>query len=113
MKAIGGAFSNAASPATNSAAPLSTPKVQLKHPLYSSQPIVDRKSVFVGHACRIEGPGDVQAVVATLLADKKIAKAAHPAMLAYRCRGAGGVLYRDNDDDVSRLPNGNTDRSQS
>ena len=29
------------------------------------------------------------------------AKAHHPAMLAYRCKGINGVVHQDNDDDVS------------
>ena len=101
VKAHEDADSNAAPSTAKPVVPPSATTTPLKHPIYSSQPIVDRKSIFVGHACRLEGPEDVQGVVATLLADKKIAKAAHPAKLAYRCKGAGGVLYRDNDDDVS------------
>lgn len=68
--------------------------------IFTSDAIVDRKSVFIGHACSLEDPEDVSKVVAHLLSDKKIAKAAHPAMLAYRCRAQNGVLYQDNDDDV-------------
>lgn len=61
----------------------------------SSEPIVDRKSSFVGHACTIEDEGDVLAVVAHLLQDKRIARAAHPTIWAYRrVRDAGGVAGR-------------------
>ena len=31
------------------------------------------------------------------------AKAHHPAMLAYRCKGINGVVHQDNDDDVSLI----------
>jgi len=67
--------------------------------LYASEPILDRKSVFIGHACKITSPADVSRVVNYLLSDRKIAKATHPAMLAYRVRGAGDVIHQDNDDD--------------
>lgn len=67
--------------------------------LYSSEPIIDRKSVFIGHVCKITSPSDVTKVVNYLLSDRKIAKATHPTMLAYRVRGAGDVIHQDNDDD--------------
>lgn len=67
--------------------------------LYTSEPIIDRKSVFIGHACKIKSPKEVSQIVDYLLSDRKIAKATHPAMLAYRCRGPGGVIHQDNDDD--------------
>lgn len=69
------------------------------HKLYTSEPIMDRKSVFIGHACKITSPSDVPKVVNYLLSDRKIAKATHPTMLAYRVRGAGEVIHQDNDDD--------------
>lgn len=71
--------------------------------IYTSEPIIDRRSIFVGHACRLRTPSEVGQVVAYLLSDKKIAKAHHPAMLAYRCRGEGEVIHQDNDDDVRAL----------
>jgi hypothetical protein len=67
--------------------------------LFTSDPITDRKSVFIGHACRIKSPAEVSQVVDFLLSDRKIAKAAHPAMLAYRYRGSGDIVHQDNDDD--------------
>ena len=67
--------------------------------LFTSEPIMDRKSVFIGHACKITSPSDVLKVVDYLLSDRKIAKATHPAMLAYRVRGPGHVIHQDNDDD--------------
>lgn len=67
--------------------------------LFTSEPIVDRKSVFIGHACKITSLSDVSKVVNYLLSDRKIAKATHPTMLAYRVRGNGDVIHQDNDDD--------------
>lgn len=52
--------------------------------IFSSDPIVQNKSVFVGHACRVTDPLHVPLVVHRLLGDKKIAKAAHPVIHAYR-----------------------------
>lgn len=61
----------------------------------SSEPIVDRKSSFVGHACKIVDEEDVMAVVGHLLEDKRIARAAHPTIWAYRrVREVGGAAGR-------------------
>jgi hypothetical protein len=58
----------------------------------SSPAIVDRKSAFVGHAARITDAHDVAAVVAHLLTDRKIARAAHPTIWAFRAvRDVGGA----------------------
>lgn len=40
--------------------------------VYSSEAIVDRKSVFIGHACQIDKPEQVHSVTAWLLQDRKI-----------------------------------------
>lgn len=40
--------------------------------LFTSEPIVDRKSVFIGHACAIKDPSEVKRVVDYLLMDRKI-----------------------------------------
>lgn len=64
-------------------------------PITSSEPITDRKSSFVGHACRITDEEDVMAVVAHLLSDRRIARAAHPTIWAYRTvREMGGAAGR-------------------
>lgn len=64
-------------------------------PITTSEPIVDRKSSFVGHACRIKDEEDVMAVVAHLLTDRRIARAAHPTIWAYRTvREMGGAAGR-------------------
>ncbi|KAN0132653.1 UPF0029 domain containing protein [Lactarius tabidus] len=66
--------------------------------LFEAEPIIDRKSAFVGRACRISDPAQVPAILAFLMADRRIAKAAHPVINAWRCH-VGSVLHQDNDDD--------------
>ncbi|KZT62859.1 ribosomal protein S5 domain 2-like protein [Calocera cornea HHB12733] len=60
--------------------------------------IVHRKSVFVGRACRITDPSQVPPVIAFLRSERRIAKASHPTIYAYRCQ-VGSVLHHGNDDD--------------
>ncbi|WVF70052.1 hypothetical protein IAT40_004839 [Kwoniella sp. CBS 6097] len=72
--------------------------------IISSEPIVDRKSTFIGHAVRVTDEREVPLVIHELLNDRKIAKAAHPAIFAYRIAkevgGAAGKVYNtDYDDD--------------
>ncbi|KAK8846769.1 hypothetical protein IAR55_005857 [Kwoniella newhampshirensis] len=79
-------------------------KGQVGLKIFSSEPIVDRKSTFVGHAVRVTDEKEVPLVVHELLSDRKIAKAHHPAIFAYRIAkdvgGAAGVIYNtDYDDD--------------
>lgn len=63
--------------------------------IFTSQPIVDRKSTFIGHAIRVTSEKDVPLVIHEILSDRKIAKAAHPAMYAYRIvKDVGGVAGR-------------------
>ncbi|EPS98770.1 hypothetical protein FOMPIDRAFT_1164900 [Fomitopsis schrenkii] len=62
------------------------------------EPIVDRKSVFIGRACPIMHPSQVPLILAHLMSDRKIARAAHPIINAWRCR-VGQNLHQDNDDD--------------
>jgi len=66
--------------------------------LVEAEPIVDRKSAFVGRACRISDPAQVPSILAYLMSDRRIARAAHPIINAWRCR-VGNVLHQDNDDD--------------
>jgi len=66
--------------------------------LFEAAPIVDRKSAFIGRACRISDPAQVPPILAFLMANRRIAKAAHPIINAWRCH-VGNVLYQDNDDD--------------
>lgn len=64
--------------------------------IISSTPIVERKSSFQGHAVRVTSERQVPLVIHELLSDKKIAKAAHPAIFAYRIAkevgGAAGTV---------------------
>jgi len=63
-----------------------------------ADPIVDRKSIFIGRACRITSPDEVPLIIEHLLSDRHIARAAHPVIHAWRCQ-VGTVLHQDNDDD--------------
>ncbi|KAH9456185.1 hypothetical protein MJO29_006198 [Puccinia striiformis f. sp. tritici] len=65
--------------------------------VHTSEPIVDRKSVFIGHSISLNDPKDVPRILQHLLSDKKIAKASHN-MIAWRCE-TNGFLHQDNDDD--------------
>ncbi|KAG6916482.1 hypothetical protein DXG01_006676 [Tephrocybe rancida] len=66
--------------------------------LFTAEPITDRKSVFIGRACRISHPSEVPLVLSHLMTDRRISRAAHPIINAWRCQ-AGSVLHQDNDDD--------------
>jgi len=66
--------------------------------LFEAEPILDRKSAFVGRACRISHPSQVPGVLKHLMSDRKIARAAHPIINAWRC-SVGGTMQADNDDD--------------
>jgi hypothetical protein len=65
--------------------------------IISAEPIVERRSTFVGHAVRVTDEREVPLVIHELLSDRKIAKAAHPAIFAYRIAknvgGAAGRVY--------------------
>ncbi|KAH9939391.1 ribosomal protein S5 domain 2-type protein [Epithele typhae] len=66
--------------------------------IVEAEPILDRKSAFVGRACRITHPSQVPLVLAHLMSDRRISRAAHPIINAWRCR-EGLFLHQDNDDD--------------
>ncbi|KAF9555363.1 UPF0029-domain-containing protein [Agrocybe pediades] len=66
--------------------------------IYVAEPIMDRKSAFVGRACRIDHPSQVPQILSYLMADRRIARAAHPIINSWRCQ-VDGVLHQDNDDD--------------
>ncbi|RDB19981.1 Protein IMPACT-B [Hypsizygus marmoreus] len=66
--------------------------------LFTAEPITDRKSAFVGRACRISHPSEVPLVLNHLMTDRRISRAAHPIINAWRCQ-VGTVLHQDNDDD--------------
>lgn len=62
------------------------------------EPVTERKSVFLAHCCEVHTPEQVQAFVAHLLTDKRIAAATHN-VLAYRLEPRPGVFAADCDDD--------------
>ncbi|KAI8337334.1 ribosomal protein S5 domain 2-type protein [Blakeslea trispora] len=66
--------------------------------IFSSEPLVDRKSTFVAHVAEVHNVHEVKVVIAHLLQNKKIAKATHN-ILAYRIIMPGGKVLQDNDDD--------------
>ncbi|GAA6024352.1 hypothetical protein JCM8202_003690 [Rhodotorula sphaerocarpa] len=66
--------------------------------IVSSEPIVDRQSVFVGHTAKVESLEEVEAVMDALLSNSKIARASHN-ISAYQFTTASGIRHADNDDD--------------
>ncbi|ORZ05086.1 ribosomal protein S5 domain 2-type protein [Absidia repens] len=66
--------------------------------IFSSEPLVDRKSTFVAHVAHVKDAQQVQSVMETLLENKKIAKATHNIM-AWRINLPGDRILQDNDDD--------------
>ncbi|KAF8339204.1 ribosomal protein S5 domain 2-type protein [Cantharellus anzutake] len=66
--------------------------------IVESPPIQDRGSVFVARVCRIDRPSQVPLIVENIRSDRRIARAAHPTIHAWRCTD-NGVLHQDNDDD--------------
>lgn len=66
--------------------------------IVQAEPIMDRKSAFVGRACKITDPSQVPLILAYLQSDRAIARAAHPVINAWRCT-VGGVVHQDNNDD--------------
>ncbi|KAF2455537.1 ribosomal protein S5 domain 2-type protein [Lineolata rhizophorae] len=68
-------------------------------PWVLSEPLTEKRSVFLARAAHVTSPSDAKAYVAHLIAtDKKAARATHN-MTAWRIRGAGGTAYQDCDDD--------------
>lgn len=65
---------------------------------FIAEPIVDRKSTFIGRACQISNPSEVPQILGHLMSDRRIARAAHPIINAWRCQ-VGATLHQDNDDD--------------
>jgi len=66
--------------------------------IVEAEAITDRKSVFVGRACRISHPSQVPLVLSHLMSVRQISRAAHPMINAWRCQ-IGSLLHQDNDDD--------------
>ncbi|GAA5979190.1 hypothetical protein JCM10908_002833 [Rhodotorula pacifica] len=67
-------------------------------PIISSEPIIDRQSVFVGHTAKVESLEEIDAVMDALLSNSKIARATHN-ISAYQFTTASGTRHADNDDD--------------
>ncbi|KAI8465318.1 MAG: impact-like protein [Monoraphidium minutum] len=68
--------------------------------MVSGEPLVERRSTFQAHACRVTDVREVAAVVAVLLQNNKIRGASHPAIMAYRISTPRpGVYLQDCDDD--------------
>jgi len=66
--------------------------------IFTAEPITDRKSTFVGRACNISHPAEVPLILSHLMTDRRISRAAHPIINAWRCQ-VGSLLHQDNDDD--------------
>lgn len=67
-------------------------------PFIHGESITDRKSTFQGHAAFITSVADVEAVLAELKRNRKIASAKHN-VLAYRLKRRDSVVVQDCDDD--------------
>nr|CAH7757771.1 unnamed protein product [Callosobruchus chinensis] len=70
-------------------ATLSANHLNIEH----GQTIVDRKSVFQGHACMVYSKADVKLFMDTLLQNKKIANATHK-ITAYRISLPNGIMMQ-------------------
>ncbi|BFZ55669.1 hypothetical protein PYCC9005_002710 [Savitreella phatthalungensis] len=74
-----------------------------------SEPIHDRKSTMLGRAVRVKTAADVERALASIRNDKRLSKATHPCIYAYRLRAsvndtssvekAAGTPQQDHDDD--------------
>lgn len=60
----------------------------------TSGEVTDRKSRFVGHAAKVGSLGEVRAFVDGVLDDKRVRRATHPAILAWRVEGESGKSIR-------------------
>lgn len=80
------------------AAPASRPK-PFTGTLFQTEPIIERKSEFIGYAASITSPDQVPSVLSLILSDKRVARATHPIINAWVCKAPDGVVHRDCDDD--------------
>lgn len=64
----------------------------------SSNPLVDRKSTFVGFAAKVDSAEEFHALLQLLKEDKHIQRATHN-ITAYRIKNANGTIVQDCDDD--------------
>lgn len=58
--------------------------------MHASCEVTDRKSRFVAHAARAQSVGEVRAFLDALLEDKRVRRATHPAILAWRVGDESG-----------------------
>ncbi|ANZ77593.1 BA75_04996T0 [Komagataella pastoris] len=65
---------------------------------FISEPVVDRKSTFIGYSRAVHSEKEVFEYINELKMDRKIAKSNH-VMTAYRIQADNGVRYKDCDDD--------------
>lgn len=78
--------------------PAPTPTITLP-PIFSGEPVTDRKSTFQAHVARCSSAAEVRAVIDHLLADRKIARATHNQYAWRLWDEARGAQLHDNDDD--------------
>ncbi|KAK0522083.1 hypothetical protein OC834_006414 [Tilletia horrida] len=89
---------------------LSKERNKILQRLVRTEAVVERKSVFIAHAARLDHPDEVPIVLAHILSDRKIARATHPIINAWICTmpgdkykasdpGAVSTVHRDHDDD--------------
>ncbi len=69
--------------------------------LFQTDPIIERKSEFIGYAAHLTSPDQVPSILSLILSDKRVARATHPIINAWVCKSndGNGVVHRDCDDD--------------
>jgi hypothetical protein len=72
--------------------------LELTSVFHSSQPLTDRKSVFIAHLATVDNPLQVEQLLDQLKLNSKIRKATHN-MWAYRILNSVGGISKDCDDD--------------
>lgn len=90
-----GALGNKTEKSSNEETPGTNHQLQVDFSsLIRSEPIIDRKSEFLGHAIRINHPDEVPIILSHIQdSDKRIQRATHPSINAWVCRTKDGVLH--------------------
>lgn len=57
---------------------------EISSKIVTGQPIVEKRSTFLAHCCRVENVAEVKLVIQALLRINKIRTASHPCIMAYR-----------------------------
>lgn len=65
---------------------------------HSSEPLIEKKSIFIAHVARVTSMEHVKSAERHLLSDPKFAKATHN-ISAYRIMEENGVIRQDSNDD--------------